>query len=79
MIFNFELIIFFLYVYYYQKVSNTIWSNEGYLVTLDISDDTELFIELRKLNNDLGIIKLNPEDGEQSEIILLTRENKNIN
>lgn len=62
--------------YYFQAVSNSSWSNEGYLVTLRIEDDSNLFDELRRLNNafGIGVIKLDPNDLEQSEIILPAKE-----
>ena len=47
--------------YYFQAVSNSSWANEGYLVTLNIEDDSTLLDEIRRLNNafGIGIIKLN--------------------
>jgi hypothetical protein len=62
--------------FYFQAVSNSSWANEGYLVTLRIADDSSLFDELRRLNNafGIGIIKLNAEDIEQSEILFPAKE-----
>lgn len=62
--------------YYFQAVSNSSWANEGYLVALDIIDeDGELLSELRRLNNafGIGVIKLNKNQIEESEIILPAR------
>lgn len=57
--------------YYFQAVSNSSWAHEGYLVTLNIEEDTQFIDELRRLNNafGIGIIKLNPEHITQSEIL----------
>lgn len=62
--------------YYFQAVSNSCWANEGYLVSLNIEDDPALRDELRRLNNSfgIGIIQLNAENIEQSEIILPAKE-----
>ncbi len=62
--------------YYFQAVSNSSWANEGYLVTLDIEDDMFLKDELRRLNNSfgIGVIILNPDEIEQSEILLPAKE-----
>lgn len=62
--------------YYFQAVSNSSWANEGYLVALEIDNDPLLRDELRRLNNSfgIGIIDLNPNEIEQSEIILPSKE-----
>lgn len=62
--------------YYFQAVSNSSWANEGYLVTLNIEDDPDLKDELRRLNNSfgIGVIQLDAEDIESSEIILPAKE-----
>ena len=64
--------------YYFQAVSNSSWSNEGYLVALKIDDS--IYDELRRLNNSfgIGIIKLNPKNIFQSEILFSAREHKNL-
>lgn len=61
---------------YFQAVSNLSWANEGYLVTLNI-DETE---ELRRLTNafGVGIIKLNAENIEESEILFQARFNETL-
>lgn len=66
--------------YYFQAVSNSSWANEGYLVTLKISEDDEFLEELRRLNNafGIGVIKLNAENYDQSEIVFQARYNDNI-
>ena len=61
---------------YFQAVSNSNWANEGYLVVLDITDeDGNLMSELRRLNNafGIGVIKLDAENIDQSEILLPSR------
>ena len=64
--------------YFFQAVSNSSWANEGYLVALRYSEDSDFIDEMRRLNNAFGIgfIKLNAEDVAQSEILLPARENK---
>lgn len=66
--------------YYFQAVSNSSWANEGYLAALRIADDSSLYDEMRRLNNafGIGIIKLNPKDIEQSEILFPAKENTNV-
>ena len=58
--------------YFFQAVSNSSWANEGYLVAVKYSDESEFTDEMRRLNNAFGIgfIKLNVEHIEQSEILL---------
>jgi len=62
---------------YFQAISNSSWANEGYLAALRISDDSALFDEMRRLNNafGIGIIRLNSENIEQSEILFPAKEN----
>lgn len=66
--------------YYFQAVSNSSWANEGYLVAVDIDDSNELLEELLRLNNafGIGIIKLNLENIEQSEIIVAAKAKETI-
>ncbi len=66
--------------YYFQAVSNSSWANEGYLAALEIEDDVELFEELKRLNSSfgIGIIKLNPTNISQSEIILSSSINNQL-
>jgi len=60
---------------YFQAVSNSSWANEGYLVVLKMADEPQLIDEIRRLNNSFGIglIKLNPESIDESEIIFQSR------
>lgn len=61
--------------YYFQAVSNSSWANEGYLVTLNIENDPTLIDEIRRLNNafGIGLIKLDSNNIEQSEILFSAR------
>ena len=65
---------------YFQAVSNSSWANEGYLVTLNIDDDPTFKDEVRRLNNafGIGIIKLNPANIFESEILFPSRINQEI-
>ena len=64
--------------YYFQAVSNSSWAHEGYLVALKVEE--ELYEELRRLNNafGIGIIRLNPVNISQSEILFTSKERKNL-
>lgn len=64
--------------YYFQAVSNSSWANEGYLVALKIDNDQTLLDEIRRLNNafGIGVIRLDPSNIDQSEIIFGSRENE---
>lgn len=66
--------------YYFQAVSNSSWANEGYLVTLNIDESDEFLDELRTLNNafGIGIIKLNAENINESEILLPAKINEKL-
>lgn len=74
-LFSFELKISINFVnlrkYYFQAVSNSSWANEGYLVAINIDEDTAFRDELRRLTNafGIGIIKLNTENIFESEIL----------
>ena len=64
--------------YYFQAVSNSSWAHEGYLVALKIEE--ELHEELRRLNNafGIGIIRLDPINISQSEILFASKERNNL-
>ena len=57
---------------FFQAVSNSSWAHEGYLVALNYDEDEELLSEMRRLSAAFGIgfIKLNPQNIEQSEMII---------
>jgi hypothetical protein len=56
---------------YFQAVSNSSWSNEGYLVTAEIKEDDDLYTELERLSSSfgIGIIKLDIEDIDSSKVM----------
>ncbi|MBQ9742981.1 MAG: HrgA protein [Ruminococcus sp.] len=65
---------------FFQAVSNSSWANEGYLVAAEISDDDKFMSELSLLNSGfgIGVIKLNIEFPEQSEILFYAKPKTNI-
>lgn len=65
---------------YFQAVSNSSWANEGYLVALKIDDEDTFKDEVRRLNNafGIGVIKLNPENVFESEILFPSNINPEI-
>lgn len=65
---------------YFQAVSNSSWANEGYLVTLNLDEDPTLRDEIRRLNNafGIGLIRLNPENIFESEILFPSKINPEI-
>ncbi len=65
---------------YFQAVSNSSWANEGYLVTLNFDDDPTFKDEVRRLNNafGIGVIKLNPENVYESDILFPSKINPEI-
>lgn len=65
---------------YFQAVSNSSWAHEGYLVALNLSDDTDLIDEIRRLNNafGIGVIRLNQEHFMQSEILFSAKERDSL-
>jgi len=60
---------------YFQALSNSSWANEGYLVALKLEKDPELTNEISRLNNafGIGLILLEPENIEQSEIVFTSK------
>ena len=65
---------------YFQAVSNSSWANEGYLVASEIKKTPEFLKELGILNNSFGIglIKLNLEAPQNSEIIINAKPREKI-
>ena len=57
--------------YYFQAVSNSSWSNEGYLVAAETKEDDDLYSELERLSSSfgIGIIRLDIEDIDSSKVI----------
>jgi len=62
---------------YYEAVANSSWANEGYLVVGGIDQADDAFHELSRLNAafGIGIIKLNFDNADESEIVLNARTN----
>lgn len=60
--------------YYFQAVSNSSWANEGYIVAPQISDDAVQQLVKLSASFGIGVIKLNPADVYQSEIIIPSKE-----
>ncbi len=56
---------------YFQAVSNSSWSHEGYLVAADILDDDDFLAELERLASSfgIGIIHLDADDIDSSRIL----------
>lgn len=56
---------------FFQAVSNSSWANEGYLVCYKIDEDPDFRNEIQRLSNafGIGIIKLNVESVNESEIL----------
>ncbi|PFO03841.1 hypothetical protein COJ85_14000 [Bacillus sp. AFS076308] len=65
---------------FFQTVSNSTWANEGYLVTAKILNDDEFMTELKRLTTSfgIGIIKLNVEEPDASEILFPAKPKKDI-
>ena len=65
---------------YFQTVSNSSWANEGYLVALDFDTNDDFQEELRRLNSafGIGLIRLETDDVDQSEIVYPSRIENNI-
>lgn len=57
---------------FFQCVSNSSWANESYLVAARISENEDFFEELSRLSTSfgIGIIELNLEDPDSSEILI---------
>lgn len=57
---------------FFQCVSNSSWANESYLVAARISENEDFMEELTRLSTSfgIGVIELNMEDPDSSEIII---------
>ncbi len=64
---------------FFQAVSNSSWSNEGYLVSTAISDSS-VEQELRMLSSlhGIGVILLNPENPSESEMMLPSKSRAEV-
>ena len=66
---------------FFQAVSNSSWANEGYLVAVDIdTDNQELMQEINRLCSafQIGVIKLNLINPDNSEIIVPARRKETL-
>ncbi len=65
---------------FFQAVSNSSWANEGYLASANIDEDDELLSELKRLSTafGIGIIRLDINDPDSSEIILPARHRREL-
>lgn len=65
---------------FFQAVSNSSWANEGYLVCSKIDTDPDFQNEIQRLSNSfgIGIIKLNIESVNESEILLPAKNRETI-
>ena len=65
---------------FFQAVSNSSWANEGYLVTAYIETDEEFMQEIKRLSNSfgIGIMKLDVDDPDSSEIIYPAKSKDNV-
>ncbi|MDK9702893.1 MAG: HTH domain-containing protein [Sulfuritalea sp.] len=65
---------------FFQTVSNSSWANETYLAAADIDTDADFTNELERLSSafGVGIIKLNIQDPDSSELILPARSRESI-
>lgn len=63
---------------FFQTVSNSSWANEGYLVASEISNDEDFRNELKRLSVSfkIGIIRLNIEDPDSTEILFPAKYNE---
>lgn len=65
---------------FFQTVSNSSWANEGYLVAAEISKDEDFQQELKRLSTafGIGVIKLEIEDPDSSEILYPAKNKENL-
>lgn len=65
---------------FFQAVSNSSWANEGYLVSVMIDENDEFLYELKRLSSafGIGIIQLNVEDPDSSEILLPAKTREDL-
>ena len=65
---------------FFQAVSNSSWANEGYLVAVDVDTEDDFINELKRLSTafGIGVIRLDIEDPDSSEILLPARTKETI-
>jgi len=65
---------------FFQAVSNSSWANEGYLVAANIDTDDDFMNELNRLSTSfgIGVIRLDIDDPNSSEILLPAKSKDTI-
>lgn len=65
---------------FFQAVSNSSWANEGYLAAEEISDNDDFISELERLSTSfgIGVIKINIEDPDSTDIIFPAKSKENV-
>ncbi len=63
---------------WFQAVSNSSWANLGYLVAADIQESAMKELRLLAASYGMGLIRLNPGDPSESEILIPARERLDI-
>lgn len=65
---------------FFQTVSNSSWANESYLVAAEISNNDDFRTELARLSTafGIGVIKIDLEDPNSSEILFQARIRENL-
>ncbi|GAB3217960.1 hypothetical protein J0A67_01665 [Algoriphagus aestuariicola] len=65
---------------FFQCVSNSSWANESYLVAARISENEDFSDELSRLSTSfgIGVIELNIEDPDSSEILIPAKHKKDL-
>jgi uncharacterized protein len=60
---------------FFQAVSNSSWSHEGYLVAADILEDDDFLAEIERLNSafGIGVIQLDIDDVDASKVLFAAR------
>jgi len=65
---------------FFQAVSNSSWANEGYLAAAEIDNDEDFRTELERLSTSfgIGVIGIDIEDPDSTEIILPARSKGSV-
>ena len=64
---------------FFQAVSNSSWANFGYLVAVEIQGaDTRRELEMLSSLHGIGVIILNPENPDDSQVIIPAKEKADV-
>jgi len=63
---------------YFQSVSNSSWANFGYLVAEEINQDCIKELNMLAAAHGIGIILLNRDNAEESQVLIPAREHEEI-